>query len=93
LKFGQRVRQGQVIAHVGSTGYSTGPHLYYELKVNGRYEDPMTASLPAGTNLTGRSLDSLRSQVDHVDSIMSYLDVDKKSAGDEPFSTFDRHGG
>jgi murein DD-endopeptidase MepM/ murein hydrolase activator NlpD len=92
LKVGQRVTQGQVIAHVGSTGYSTGPHLYYELKVNGRYEDPMTASLPAGTNLTGRSLDSLRSQVDHVDSIMSYLDVDKKSAGDEPFSTFDRHG-
>jgi murein DD-endopeptidase MepM/ murein hydrolase activator NlpD len=92
LKVGQRVTQGQVIAHVGSTGYSTGPHLYYELKVNGRYEDPMTASLPAGTNLTGRSLDNLRSQVDHLDSVMTYLDVDKKSEGDAPFLTFDRHG-
>ncbi|MGO4436240.1 M23 family metallopeptidase [Rhizobium sp. RAF56] len=75
LKVGQRVTQGQTIAFVGSTGYSTGPHLYYELRVNGRYEDPMTASLPAGTNLKGKSLANLRSQVDHVENIMSYLDV------------------
>jgi len=87
IKVGQRVSQGQVIAYVGSTGYSTGPHLYYELRVNGRYEDPLTASLPAGTNLTGKSLASLRSQVDHVDNIMSYLDVPAKSgnAGSGPF--------
>ncbi|QND48779.1 M23 family metallopeptidase [Rhizobium lusitanum] len=75
LHIGERVTQGQVIAYVGSTGYSTGPHLYYELRVNGRYENPLTAQLPAGTNLTGKSLDNLRSQVNHVDNIMSYLDV------------------
>ncbi|ASW04615.1 M23 family metallopeptidase [Rhizobium sp. 11515TR] len=91
LRVGQRVTQGQVIAYVGSTGYSTGPHLYYELRVNGRYENPLTAQLPAGTNLTGKSLDSLRSQVNHVENIMSYLDVpparDNPSA---PFANFEQ---
>ncbi|WP_412064252.1 M23 family metallopeptidase [Rhizobium sp. SYY.PMSO] len=92
LRVGQRVTQGQVIAYVGSTGYSTGPHLYYELRVNGRYENPLTAQLPAGTNLTGKSLDSLRSQVSHVENIMSYLDV-PAATHDNPtaaFSSFDR---
>jgi murein DD-endopeptidase MepM/ murein hydrolase activator NlpD len=100
IKVGQRVKQGQVIAYVGSTGYSTGPHLYYELRVNGRYENPLTATLPAGTNLTGASLDSLRSQVSHVDSIMSYLDVPPAAETarselpmDRPFGVFDDHLG
>lgn len=90
LRVGQRVTQGQVIAYVGSTGYSTGPHLYYELRVNGRYENPLTAQLPAGTNLTGKSLDSLRSQVNHVENIMSYLDVPAARDNPPPFSGFEQ---
>ncbi|WP_233383694.1 M23 family metallopeptidase [Methylobacterium sp. C25] len=43
---GATVRQGQVIAYMGSTGLSTGPHVHYEVSVNGRFLDPMTIRLP-----------------------------------------------
>lgn len=46
IKPGVRVRQGQIIGYVGSTGYSTGPHLHYEIKINGRTVDPLKVRLP-----------------------------------------------
>ena len=46
MKPGVRVRQGQIIGYVGSTGYSTGPHLHYEIKINGRTVDPLKVRLP-----------------------------------------------
>ena len=51
VKRGQRVQQGQTIGKVGSTGLSTGPHCHYELKLNGKYINPLTAKLPVSVPL------------------------------------------
>jgi murein DD-endopeptidase MepM/ murein hydrolase activator NlpD len=47
IKVGSRVRQGQVIGYVGSTGLSTGPHLHFELWENGKYVDPLGKKFPS----------------------------------------------
>lgn len=46
IKVGSRVRQGQTIGYVGSSGYATGPHLHYEFRVNGVHADPLRVKLP-----------------------------------------------
>ena len=47
VRIGGLVEQGQVIGYVGSTGLATGPHLHYELLVNGAYQNPLTFKFPA----------------------------------------------
>ncbi|THD61995.1 MAG: M23 family metallopeptidase [Bradyrhizobium sp.] len=68
---GKRVRQGQVIGFVGSTGQSTGAHVHYEIMVNGRFVDPMRIKLPRGRSLEGPLLTNFEKERDRLDAQMS----------------------
>jgi len=71
MEIGKRVRQGQVIGFVGSTGQSTGPHVHYEILVNGRFVDPMRIKLPRGRSLEGPLMANFEKERDRMDSMMS----------------------
>ncbi len=71
LAVGSRVRQGQTIGFVGSTGRSTGPHLHYEVLINNVQINPLDVRLPAGEILTGDELETFYSQRDQFDELFS----------------------
>ena len=71
MEVGKRVRQGQVIGFIGSTGMSTGAHVHYEILVNGRFVDPMRVKLPRGRSLEGPILASFEKERDRIDAQMS----------------------
>jgi murein DD-endopeptidase MepM/ murein hydrolase activator NlpD len=68
---GKKVRQGQVIGYVGSTGLSTGSHLHYEILINGRFVDPMKIKLPRGRVLEGAVLASFDKERERLDNMLA----------------------
>lgn len=71
MRPGQRVRQGQVVAYVGSTGASTGPHLHYELWRRGQRINPAGVRTEEGTVLTGSELAAFRAEKARIDRIIA----------------------
>jgi murein DD-endopeptidase MepM/ murein hydrolase activator NlpD len=67
---GQHVHQGQVVAYVGSTGRSTGPHLHYEIMQGGKKINPKGAKAPQGAILEGLQLAAFRSEKSHIDTLL-----------------------
>ncbi len=68
---GSRVRQGQVVAYVGSTGLASGPHLHYEVWLKGQRVNPIGAKVPQGTILAGSELASFKSQKSRIDRMLA----------------------
>jgi murein DD-endopeptidase MepM/ murein hydrolase activator NlpD len=81
MDVGTRVRQGQVIGFVGSTGLSTGSHVHYEILINSRFVDPMKVKLPRGRVLDGPALASFDSERVRLDGMMSKSPVRSAQAG------------
>jgi murein DD-endopeptidase MepM/ murein hydrolase activator NlpD len=78
---GARVRQGQVVGYLGQTGLATGPHLHYEVIVNGHFVDPMKVKLARTREMDGRVLADFKRERDRIDALMASTPDALASAG------------
>lgn len=69
VRAGARVRQGQVIGYVGTTGRSTGPHLHYEVLRRGQQINPINLRVANGRNLSGRALELFNIERQRIDTL------------------------
>lgn len=72
IQRGKRVAQGDIIGHVGSTGWATGPHLHYEFQISGRARNPYAIAMPAGEPVPAAELPAFRQ---HAEPIVARLEL------------------
>ncbi len=81
VRKGRRVRQGDIVGYVGSTGASTGPHLHYEVYINGKPVNAMTLDLPTGRKLDGEIRDAFDTHRREIDAVRRELGAQVDVAG------------
>ncbi len=80
IRQGVRVKQGEIIGYVGSTGMSTGPHLHYEVHHRGSHVNPATVVTPPGRTLKGEELEKFMSAKKNLEALFASLEKCDKVA-------------
>ncbi len=81
---GAHVTQGQVVGYLGQSGLATGPHLHYEVIINGNFVDPMAIKLARTREFDGKMLAAFKRERDRIDGLMAQAPSAAAMAAEKP---------